>query len=72
MTKEDYRLLELLLNKLAVEIGNKVCVIPGYIQDGYHISNYSSMTGLPLKSATAATLESAVEKLKQPSNEQNT
>lgn len=65
MSKEDYRLLEKLLNKLATEVGNKICVIPGYIQDGYHISNYSSKTGLPLKQATAATLEEAVEELKR-------
>ena len=63
MTKEDYRLLEILLNKLAEEVGNKICIIPDYIQDGYHISNYSSKTGLPLKSATAATLEEAVKML---------
>lgn len=63
MTKYEYKLLEELLDKLATEIGNKICIIPGYIQDGYHISNYSSKTGLPIKSATASTLEGAVIEL---------
>jgi len=68
MTTEEYQLLESLLSRLAAEIGGKVCVIPGYIQDGYHIGVYSSLTGLPLKSATGATIEDTVLQLKLANN----
>lgn len=64
MTKEDYRLLELLLDKLQLEIGNKICIIPGYIQDGYHIGEYSRKSGEPINSATGPTIEATVENLK--------
>jgi hypothetical protein len=69
MTKEEYQQLELLLNKLESEIGNKICIIPGYIQDGYYINNYSSKTGLQLRSATGPTIEETVKILKQQSND---
>jgi len=65
MTKEDYRLLELLLGKLETEIGNKICIIPAYVHDGYYINVYDKVTGLSLKSTIAPTIESAVEKLKE-------
>lgn len=72
MTKEDYRLLEFLLGKLETEIGNKICIIPGYIQDGYHIGVYSSKTGEPITSATGPTIESTVEILKQSTTTNDT
>lgn len=64
MTKEDYRLLELLLGKLEMEIGNKICVIPGHIQDGYYIGVYSRKSGEPTVSASGPSIESVVGKLK--------
>jgi|ERR1044072_1908465 hypothetical protein len=70
MTKEDYRQFELLLGKLQTEIGNKICIIPGYIQDGYHVGVYSSKSGEPITSATGYNIETVVERLKQQSNEQ--
>lgn len=71
MTKEDYRLLELLLGKLATEIGNKICIIPHYLHDGYRIGVYSSKTGEPNTAATGPTIEATVEKLKQQSTTTN-
>lgn len=71
MTKEDYRLLELLLDKLELEMGNKICIIPGYIQDGYHIVVYSRTSGEPITSATSYSIEATVEKLKQQSTTTN-
>lgn len=65
MTDADYRLLELLLGKLGTLIGNKICILPGYIQDGYHIGVYKSETGEPITSATGATIKEVVEKLNQ-------
>jgi hypothetical protein len=70
MTKEDYRLLELLLGKLETEIGNKICIIPNYVHDGYYINVYDGKHGTSLNSTIAATIELAVENLKQQSNEQ--
>jgi len=67
MNKEDYRLLELLLGKLEAEIGNKICIIPNYVHDGYYINVYDRKYGNSLKSTIAPTIESAVEKLKQQS-----
>lgn len=65
MTEADYRLLELLLSKLGTHIGNKICIIPGYIQDGYHIGVYKNGTGEPVTSASGATIKEVVEKLNQ-------
>lgn len=65
MTEADYRLLELLLSKLEMQIGNKICIIPGHIQDGYHIGVYKKGTGEPVTSATGATIKEVVEKLTQ-------
>jgi hypothetical protein len=68
MTKEDYRLLELLLGKLGIEIG-MFCIIPGYLHDGYNIGIFNGQSGAPVKSATGATIEATVENLKlQPTN----
>lgn len=71
MSKEDYRLLELLLGKLEMEIGNMICIIPGYIQDGYHIGVYDRKSGEPHTGATGPSIESVVEKLKQQSTPTN-
>lgn len=65
MTEADYRLLELLLDKLENKIGNKICIIPGYIQDGYHIGVYDRKTGEATISATGATIKETVDKLNQ-------
>jgi hypothetical protein len=72
MTSLEYKQLELLLAKLQQEIrGNKFCIIPHYLHDGYHIGLYSSKTGEPITAATGPTIESTVEKLKQQSNTTN-
>lgn len=65
MTEADYRLLELLLAKLEMQIGSKICIIPGYIQDGYHIGVYDRKTGEATISATGATIKETVDKLNQ-------
>lgn len=64
MTKEEYKQLEELLGKLTTELGNKICVIPGHIHDGYYIGVYSSNSGHPLKEATAYSIEATVERIK--------
>jgi hypothetical protein len=70
MTSLEYKQLEHLLAKLQQEIGgNKFCIIPHYLHDGYHIGVYSSKSGEPITSATGHSIESTVEKLKQQSNE---
>lgn len=66
MSKEEYRQLELLLDKLEIELGNKICIIPSYAHDGYYINMYCAKRGLSLKSATSHSIESTVELLKQP------
>lgn len=71
MTPWEYKQLEHLLAKLQGEIGgNKFCIIPYYLHDGYHIGVYSSKSGEPITSATGPTIELTVEKLKQQSNVQ--
>jgi len=65
MTEVDFRLLELLLCKLATQIGNKICILPGYIQDGYHIGVYDRKTGEPKTSATGPTIKETIDKLKE-------
>ena len=64
MSKEEYMQLELLLGKLEIELGNKICIIPSYVHDGYHINLYCAKTGLSLNSATSHSIESTVEQLK--------
>lgn len=64
MTETDYRLLELLLGKLETQIGPKICIIPGYIQDGYYIGVYDSKTGKPNKSASGPTIKETIDKLR--------
>ena len=72
MTSLEYNQLEHLLAKLQQEIGgNKFCIIPHYMHDGYHIGVYSSKTGEPITSATGHSIESTVEKLKQQSTTTN-
>ena len=72
MTSLEYKQIEHLLAKLQEEIGgNKICIIPYYINDGYHIGVFSSKTGEPIMSATGPTIESTVEKLKQQSTTTN-
>jgi len=69
MTSLEYKQLEHLLAKLQAEIGgNKFCIIPHYLHDGYHIGVYSSKTGAPITSATDYSIEATVEKLKQQRN----
>ncbi len=64
MTKYEYKLLEELLAKLQLEIGgNKFCIIPGHIHDGYHIGVYDSGTGRQIKSADGPTIEETVKLL---------
>jgi len=65
MTEADFRLLELLLCKLATQLGNKICIIPGHIQDGYHIGVYDRKTGDIKASATSPTIKETVYKLKE-------
>ena len=64
MTSEEYKQLELLLGKLNEELGNKICIIPNYIHDGYYINIYSNKTGLSLQSAISHSIKSTVEQLK--------
>jgi hypothetical protein len=73
MTSWEYKQLEHLLAKLQGEIGgNKICIIPHYLHDGYHIGVYSSKSGEPVTSATGPTIQETVEKLKQQSNTNDT
>lgn len=64
MTEEEYKQLEHLLDKLQQNIRGKICIIPGYIHDGYHIGVYSSLTGKPYKTANGATIKATIELLK--------
>lgn len=64
MSKEEYKQIETLLGKLEMELGNKICIIPAYVHDGYYINMYSSKTGMSLKSAIGPTIEAAVFQLK--------
>ena len=64
MTEEEYKQLEKLLDKLQQDIKGKICIIPGYIYDGYHIGVYSHITGKPYKTANGATIKETIEMLK--------
>jgi hypothetical protein len=63
MTNEEYKQLESLLGKLEMEVGEKICIIPNYIHDGYHIGVYSRITGKPYKQASGPTIAETVQQL---------
>lgn len=66
MTDEDYKQLERLLGLLANEVKGKICVIPHYLHDGFHVGLFNNKTGEPIVSATAATLKEAIIQLNNP------
>ena len=42
MTEKETKQLEKLLGKLSTKLNNhRVCVITGYIHDGYHVAQYA-------------------------------
>lgn len=60
MTPDDFKQLEDLLGKLSTYLNERYCVIPGVIQDGYHIATYSK-NGLVEYKTISATLKQAAD-----------
>jgi hypothetical protein len=65
MTPEEYTQLETLLGKLQIELGHRICILPGHVHDGYHIGIYSENSGAKRKEASGPTIESVVNQLKE-------
>ena len=64
MTSEEYAQLESLLGKLQIELGHRICVLTGHLQDGYHIGIYSETAGVKRQEASGPTIEGVVNDLK--------
>lgn len=69
ISDEEYKQLELLLDKLEAEVGDKFSIIPRYIHDGYHMAVYSKETGMRLKQRTGPSIKETVELLKQATDD---
>lgn len=65
MTDIDYRLLEKLLGKLAMQFNDKyaVSITPYSVHDSYSIGLYDRETGKHLKHAIGMDIKDAVKKL---------
>jgi hypothetical protein len=63
MDKKDYLMLEELLGKLRAEIGNRYCIIPDHVQDGFCIAVYDNNKGNLLGHYSSYDLKSTVEKI---------
>lgn len=66
MKEQDYRLLELLLGQLKLELGHNFCIVPNHIQDGYYIGIYDSK-GSRFKELSGPDIKSCVDKMKESS-----
>jgi hypothetical protein len=62
MTPEKFRQLEILMSELCVHLKHRCCVIPNYLDDGFHVGIYSR-NGDIKGGSTAPTLEQACDKL---------
>lgn len=63
MTKEKFETLENLLGELGQYLGHhSFCIIPGYIQDGYHIAIYDKH-GKLIKGESSYDIETAANKI---------
>lgn len=69
MSNEEYKQLELLLDKLEAEIGDKFSIIPRYVHDGYNIAVYSKETGMRRKQRIGPSIKETVELLQQTTDD---
>lgn len=60
MTEQDYRLLELLLGKLQLELGNDYCIVPNHVHDGYYMALYNG-SGERFKDLSGPTIKSCID-----------